>query len=334
MEYLKNTIEWLQTFLSSTLHPEELEPKLFQSLVIIFFLWVFRLVVIRVVHYETEDVRTRYRWGKVSTYLTVILGVILVGRIWIGGVESLATFLGLVSAGVAIALQGPITDLAGWAFLLWRRPFEVGDRVQIGEHAGDVIDMRILKFTLLEIGNWVDADQSTGRIIHVPNRRVFNDVVANYSQGFEHIWNEIPVLITFESDWEKAKAILQEIADRRAGDIAQTVAGQVKQAARRFMIMYSTLTPTVYTRVEASGVLLTIRYLCEVRRRRSTEQDIWEDILRAFAQHPDVNLAYPTQRFYYVLSEDKPKIEKGQTEPGHTGDTTGPPVQVISESGR
>src|SRR5207247_865051 len=93
-------------------------------------------------------------------------------------------------------------------FILWRRPFEVGDRVQIGPHAGDVIDLGLFQFTLNEIGAWVNADQSTGRIIHVPNGKVFTDPVANYNKGFRYIWNEVPVVVTFESDWRKAKQIL------------------------------------------------------------------------------------------------------------------------------
>ena len=67
---------------------------------------------------------------------------------------------------------------------------------------------RIFMFTLMEIGNWVDADQSTGRVIHIPNGKVFKEVLANYSKGFQYIWNEIPVLVTFESNWKKAKEIL------------------------------------------------------------------------------------------------------------------------------
>jgi small-conductance mechanosensitive channel len=217
--------------------------------------------------------------------------------------------LGLVSAGLAIALQGPITNLAGWVFILWRRPFEVGDRVQIGEHIGDVIDVRIFQFTLLELGNWVVADQSTGRILHIPNGKVFSEALANYTKGFEYIWHEIPVVVTFESNWEKAKTILQEIADRHAAHLSEDAAERVRQAARRFMIMYAKLTPIVYTRVEASGVLLTVRYLSEPRRRRSSEHAIWEDILRAFAEHSDIEFAYPTQRFFHrSLEEQKQPI--------------------------
>ena len=122
--------------------------------------------------------------------------------------------------------------------------------------------------------------------------------VTNYTKAFPYIWNEVPVRITFESNWEKAKALLLEIAERHAVRLDEDAQASLRRAADRFTIVYSVLTPTVYTRVETHGVLLTVRYLCKVRRRRSTEAAIWEDVLRAFAQHADVEFAYPTQRFY------------------------------------
>ena len=103
--------------------------------------------------------------------------------------------------------------MVGWCFILIRQPFKVGDRIQIGKVAGDVIDIRFFNFQLNEIGNWVDADQSTGRIIHIPNGIVFTEPQANYTAGFQYIWNEIPVLVTFESDWKKAKQLLTDIVN-------------------------------------------------------------------------------------------------------------------------
>lgn len=279
--------------------------KLIDTLAILLILGVLRLLAVYLVNRRTEDATLRYRWRKTSAYVAGVLGILVIAPMWLAGVRSLATFLGLFSAGLAIALQDPVSNLAGWLFIVWRQPFKVGDRVQVGSHAGDVIDVRLFQFSLLEIGNWVAADQSTGRILHVPNRKVFSDVVANYSQGFEYIWHEIPVLITFESNWKQAKVILQEIANRQAAHLSQAAAERIRQATRRYMIMYSKLTPIVYTRVEANGVLLTIRYLCEVRRRRSTEQEIWEAVLRAFAERPDIEFAYPTRRLFAPWLEGK-----------------------------
>jgi len=230
--------------------------------------------------------------------VVVPLGILLVGRIWFEGFQSIATFLGLVSAGIAIALKDLLVNLAGWGFILWRRPLEVGDRIQIGEHRGDVIDIRIFQFTLLEIGNWVHADQSTGRVIHVPNGKVLTDYTANYSKGFQYIWNELPVLVTFESNWKKAKALLAEIAARHAAHLTEEAERQIREVSRRFMIFYSTLKPTVYTSVEDSGVLLTVRYLCEARHRRGSAEAIWEDILDEFGRRDDIDFAYPTQTVF------------------------------------
>ena len=81
-----------------------------------------------------------------------------------------------------------------------RRPFEVGDRIQVGEHIGDVVDIGAFTFTLLEVGHWVQADQSSGRVIHVPNGVVFDSPVTSYTKGFRYLWDELPVLVTFESN--------------------------------------------------------------------------------------------------------------------------------------
>ncbi|MFZ0483677.1 MAG: mechanosensitive ion channel domain-containing protein [Desulfobacterales bacterium] len=100
-----------------------------------------------------------------------------------------------------------------WFFIMSRKPFKVGDRIEIDQITGDVIDIRIFQFSVVEVGNWIDADQSTGRIVQVPNSKVLREALANYQIGFEYIWHEIPVLITFESDWKKAKGLLQKIAN-------------------------------------------------------------------------------------------------------------------------
>jgi len=135
--------------------------------------------------------------------------------------------------------------------------------------------------------------------------------LANYSRGFRYIWNEIPVLVTFESDWRKAKEILEAVISERAENLSERAQGMVREASKKFMIFYSTLTPTVYTSVEASGVLLTMRYLCQPRQRRGSEQAVWEDVLEAFGREPGIDFAYPTQRFY---ARDEASHEVGQGE--------------------
>jgi small-conductance mechanosensitive channel len=287
--------EFLITELGLTL---EAQHKIALSILIVFFLSLFKITLLRIVWKRTRDVKIRYEWKRSLSLIIPLVGVILVAAVWLPAFKQFGAFLGLFSAGLAIALKDPLTNFAGWIFILFRKPFVVGDRVQIGENAGDVVDIRIFQFTILEIGNWVEADQSTGRIIHIPNGKVFNVAQANYTSGFEYIWNEIQVLITFESNWEKAKSILKDIIDRYTSEIISSAEKEIFEASKNYLIYYKHITPIVYIKVKDSGVQLTIRYLCNPRKRRGTENDIWEEILRNFNMHKDIEFAYPTTRFY------------------------------------
>jgi small-conductance mechanosensitive channel len=273
-----------------------LQGRLLATLLIVGGLWLAQRLVLALAYRRAHDPWVRYRWRKTMSYLALLVGLVLIGRIWVERVGSLATFLGLFSAGLAIALKDIVANLAGWAFIVWSRPFDIGDRIQVGPHAGDVIDLHLFQFTLNEIGNWVDADQSTGRIIHVPNGRVLSDPVANYDKGFRYIWSEIPVTVTFESDWKKAKEILEAIGVRHAEQLTEQVEKELLEASRRFLIAYTKLTPIVYVRVADHGIRLTLRYLIRSRFRRGSENAIWQDVLDAFAGVPDIDFAYPTTR--------------------------------------
>ncbi len=294
--------EWLS---SGTSMNTNVSLNLVSSIGVILFLWVVRALLLRIVRRRTDDIRSRYNWRKVSTHVSVLIGLLAIGRIWLTGIETFLTFAGIVSAGIAIALKDTLANIAGWVFIVWRRPFSVGDRVEIGKLIGDVIDIRVFQFSLLEVGGWVDADQSTGRVLHVPNGLLMTTPLANYGAGFEYIWNEIPVLVTFESDWRKAKDILLNIGRERAENLSEKAAERVRETNRKFMIFYKMFTPTVYTSVKDSGVLLTIRYLCRPRERRGSTQAIWEDVLDQFAAARDIDFAYPTRRFFDSAIEGK-----------------------------
>jgi small-conductance mechanosensitive channel len=300
-----NTIsEFLQN--SIGMSPENQE-KVLKSIIILVFLGILRILILRIVWRITEEPKSRYTWKRAVSFSIGFLSIILILSVWISAIGKFGTFLGLLTAGIAIALKDPLTNIAGWLFILVRSPFALGDRIQIGDHSGDVIDIRLFQFSLLEIGNWVDADQSTGRIIHIPNGQVFAEPQANYSAGFQFIWNEMKVLITFESDWIKAKDLLQFIISNHAEATSESAEKKIRDASKKYMIFYQYLTPIVYTKVVDSGVELTMRYICDPRKRRSSENDIWEEVLKAFAVNKDLEFAYPTQRFYTENEMNKEK---------------------------
>jgi len=297
--------QWFTHIESLTGLSQAIQVNLIQSILTFLLIGLFLFFLKKFIWKQSGNIQTRYTSYKIASYITYALGLMIVLRIWITGTQSIVTYLGLLSAGIAIALQDLIGNLAGWVFIWMRRPFKMGQRVQVASAIGDVIDIGLLQFSLLEVGNWIDAEQSTGRIIHIPNKHVLTTVTANYMTGFEHIWDEIPVLITFESDWEKAKSILTEIIENQAIDVLKSAKKSIEASSHQYMIKYSTLTPIVYTDVRDSGVLLTLRYLCLPKSRRGARQDIWENILRAFSKHQDIDLAYPTKRVFNHLTEGK-----------------------------
>ncbi len=272
--------------------------KLFFTVTALTVIALFRLLTGMLVSRKVKDDKRSYHVRRTVTYVYTAIVFVVVGSIWFQGITALSTFLGLASAGLAVALHDTIANIAGFFFIEARKPFRVGDRIELDHVKGDVIDIRLFEFSIVEVGNWVDADQNTGRIVHVPNSMVMRLPLSNYNIGFEYIWNEIPVLITFESNWKKAKALLSEIGNKNAESLSRGAQEQIRRAARKYLIIAGTLTPTVYTTVKNSGVMLTIRYIVNPRQRRGTEQQMWEEILDVFANEPDIDLAYNTTRFY------------------------------------
>ena len=269
------------------------------SAVVLALLLVSRRGILAFISKHVDSQPLRYRWSKATAYGAFLVGVLILIQVWFTAIQSLGTFLGLLSAGLAIALKDLVADLAGWFFILWRRPFELGDRIEVAGLKGDVVDRTIFQITIMEVGNWIEADQSTGRLIHIPNSMIFTQPLANYIAGFPYLWNELKVGVTFESDWKKAKRILEELAADLAVDLKKDESAARRRDEDRFLIRYRKLTPIVYTSVTDSGILLTLRYICEPRARRGTGAVLWERILDAFAAEKDIEFA-PTQRTIVV----------------------------------
>jgi small-conductance mechanosensitive channel len=258
-------------------------------------MFIIRLIT-KILYSTIENNKKYYIARKRVYYLFSSIFVIFIIFLWSDTSTSLTTYFGLVSAGVAISLKDLFTNIAAWVFIILRKPFKVSDRIIINEQRGDVIDIRMLQFSLIEISAFENGGQSTGRIVTVPNYYVFVYPIVNYTKGFQYIWNEIKVLITFESDWQKAKSILMNICTIHSTHSSNEATQMMREAKKEYMINYKNLTPIVYTDVKDSGVLLTMRYLCNPRQRRNSVNDIWEDILIQFKKSENINLAYPTMR--------------------------------------
>jgi small-conductance mechanosensitive channel len=301
-EFVNELAYGLSNMLGSTL----LLQKLLVSGLLLLILWWVRRFVVQWFGKLDLKPEARYRWTKVINYAITIISIFAVGAVWWSFVGSLATILAVILAGLAIALREPITNIAGWAFIMWRRPFVLGDRIEMAGVKGDVADINWFTFSLLEIGSIEMGRQPTGRVVHMPNSWVFSKYTANETQKFGFVWHEIPVVITFESNWRKAESLLCKIAEQQAGELAPAAKAALQKAATHLLISSDRVEPNVYLRVIDIGVELTIRLVTAARKRREIEQAVWKRVLDAFAQEPDIDFAYPTQRIYLNPREGKP----------------------------
>lgn len=274
-----------------------LNDPIIQRLLIAFGLALLIFLVIqlikRLIGRYIDDPERQFRIARLVSRLGgVVILVLFIGAVF-DTTRDLFTLLTVVGAGLAIAMREALMSIFAWGYITVHTPYRPGDRIEINGVRGDVIDVRIVHTILMEIGSWVDADQSTGRIVHVPNAWVFLHGAKNYTRGFHFIWNEIMLTVTFRSDWKAAREILLSFAEESAAIVEQEARQEIKRMAREYLVFYSILTPFVYVRLADNGVRLTLRYLCEARKRRGTEHAITVSLLDAFKEHGNIELAHP-----------------------------------------
>jgi len=253
----------------------------------------------------TREGKNLYYFRKLISFTSGLLVAIIVVLNFMGDFGSLTAVLGLAGAGLAIALQDPIVSLVGWFLIVGRFGISVGDRVEINQVKGDVIDIGLLRIAVLEVGNWVGAEQSTGRVVFFPNSFIFKSHYFNYSTGNSFIWDEIRFTVTYESDWKRAREILEEVATRASQTFMDAAKTSQAQLERQYHINLGTLTPYVYVSIASNGVDLVLRYLTGIRKRRSTQDQICQEILQAFGNETGIELSAPARR---PAAEAKPAV--------------------------
>ncbi len=287
------------------------------TVVVLLIVYVLKRVVQHLAHRYVSDRVREYRTSKFVGRFAAIASLIAIIVIWSPQQADLLTLLTVIGAGLAIAMREAFLSALGWFHLMVRAPYKQGDRIEMKGVRGDVVDVRFLHTTLMEIGGWVDADQSTGRLVHIPNSWIFQDSLYNYTHGFSYIWNELALTVTFRSDWKAAQSIILDLASETAEVTERQMKAQLRRMANEYLVHYSVLTPFVYVRVIDNGIQLTLRYLCEARRRRGTEHSLTIQILQAFQDHGGIELAYPMRGIAHLAT---PQFSGVSTKPDGSDD--------------
>ena len=270
--------------------------KILASLLLILLLVLPQRWLRRILTRTITDNEKRYQAGKIVGYTTVLIGIVGVAAIWVRMITAFGTLFGIIGAGVAVALKDYLASVGGWIYLVMNRLYDVGDRIQIGDVKGDVVDMAAMRTTLLEVGGWVNGEQSTGRIVHIPNNQILVKPVFNYSRASSYIWADVSATITFESDWKRALDLMTELVKEDGERYARKAREQMQLDSTHYLLKYGKLSPITYLTIEDSGVRLSTRFLVPIRQRRGIESDFQKRLLDSFSKEANITLAYTTYR--------------------------------------
>jgi small-conductance mechanosensitive channel len=237
----------------------------------------------RYVRRNLQDSDSRYYGRKLITFAGYLAGILLVSIVYRDRLVGLTVAIGVAGAGIAFALQEVIGSIAGWIAISFGGFYKPGDRVQLGGIKGDVIDIGILRTTMMELGEWVDSDLYSGRVVRIANSFVFKEPVFNYSGDFPFLWDEIKVPVKHGCDHRLARTILEKAVNDLYTDELMLASRQAwEQLIRRYLLEPASLEPAVSLVVTDNWLAFTVRYIVDCKRRRITKDLLYTNILDAF----------------------------------------------------
>jgi small-conductance mechanosensitive channel len=220
-------------------------------------------------------------------------GVIIL-IIWLGLGSNFTVAMGILGAGIAFASQEVIGSFTGYLNIVSSSIYRIGDRVRIGDVAGDVMDITIMRTTLMEIGAWVQADQYTGRTVSVANRIVFAAPVFNYTQHWGYVWDEIMLPVTYDSDWRLAAEIMLSHAQEYTANLQADAQAQLQRTMARYPLQQTQVEPTLYLAMTDNWIQMALRYIVLPRQRRTVKAQLHRELLRHFEKEPTIQIASAT----------------------------------------
>lgn len=288
--------------------------KLVRIAIGIFVIMIAAVLLRRTVsRYVTNSV-DRYRVRKAITFLAYLVIFLIVIASFSDRLATLGITLGVVGAGIALALQDVITSVAGWATISTGNIFKTGDRIQIAGIRGDVIDISVFRTTLMEIGQWVNGDLYNGRIVRVSNNAVFKEAVYNYSADFPFVWDEITLPVKYGGDYALAEEILNRVANQLLGEYVASAKATWQSVAKKYLIEEAQIEPMVTLVANDNWVQFTLRYITDYKLRRNTRNELFTRILKELEKtNGRVEIASGT----YAIVEAPPlELTVKETKPG------------------
>lgn len=276
-------------------------------LIVMALVRVFRGVLNRYV----QEPGNLYRAKKMVSFLGYFIGLLIIALIFSDRLGKMAVAFGVAGAGIAFALQEVIASLAGWVAISFGNFYNTGDRVQLGGIKGDVIDIGMLRTTMMEIGQWVNADLYNGRIVKIANSFVFKEPVFNYSGDFPFLWDEITVPVKYGSDYRLARELFQRVLLEATDDYTRQAKTSWTNLIQQYRVEPTELDPRVSLIANDNWMEFTLRYVVDYKKRRITKDLLFTRLLEEI-DRTEGRVALASATFHLV---EAPEITVKLVEP-------------------
>lgn len=262
--------------------------KLIQALLIILLAYILSSIVESIIRNRVRDNRERYTLRKVSSVVItmITLGLLLV--VFLKETTTLIIAYGIFSAGIIIALQDVFRNFTGGVIILFSKSFRAGDRIQVSDCYGDVLDITYFHTTLMEIKEWVNGDQYSGRVLNVPNSFILNTTVKNYTRDFSFIWDEVTIILAIGSNWEKAKKIALDTTSEIIKDYVEHSKKELSNMEEKYLLTTYDVDTKAFMQIKGDRIEMHLRYVVDPKNRRKASNMITHSLLDAFTNETDI----------------------------------------------
>jgi small-conductance mechanosensitive channel len=274
---------FLTTLISYSIIPQ-VEPQVLSSIFAV-LAGIVAYYILSALASRIEEPKLRFTFTKIVLVAAAAIIIITLLVVWIQQLTFLAISLGLVAAGISFSLQQPITSMVGWLVLAFERPFTVGDRIEIKDVAGDVIDYGFFFVKVMEIRQWTDADLYTGRILLVPTNWILSNTVYNYSKDFSYIWDRLWIGLLYGADYTKVANEIREMARQHTQTLAEEAMQAYIKVERKYFLKETSFEPQVFVSFNSNWVQLDLRYITGIKVRTKTHSELSAMILQYLSKN-------------------------------------------------
>ena len=241
---------------------------------------------------RSNDSKTIYNRRRIARYSFAIIATLGALPIFYSRIDYLPTILALTGAGFVISMKDVTLNFIGWILIHSKSGFSIGDRIEIETAKGEVVNIGIMRFTLLEVSKSHESDQSTNRLIHIPNHQTLIHKFFVISKDLNYIWDEIYIYLEIYSDWKKAIHIAEKILYTiyKEANIEEFIEENIKEISKDYLLKIGKTTPIVYTSIENGKILLSLRYLTKFHERRMNRDKIFKQILIHYSKDKKIRL--------------------------------------------